>query len=64
MEFVLPVVFTGVLFPGFRERSGKEKVIYITLSAVAVILSVFAARAARDDHIGASLAGMISIFMR
>ncbi|MBQ2841385.1 MAG: hypothetical protein II996_02770 [Oscillospiraceae bacterium] len=64
MAFILPVVFTALLFWDFRASAGKEKVIYIVLSVSAVILALFAAMEARDDHIGASLAGMISIFMR
>ena len=64
MAFILPVIFTALLFRDLRGREGKEKAVYIVLAVAAVILSVFAASAARDDHIGASLAGMISIFMR
>ena len=38
--------------------------LWIALSCLALILSFFASRAADGDHIGASLSGMISVFMR
>lgn len=64
MGFVLPVIFAAVLFLDFRDRRGREKILYIVLALLAAAASVFAGYAAKSDHVGASLSGMISIFMR
>ena len=64
MAVLLPALFAALLFFDIGERDGRERVLYLALSAVAVILSVFAGIAASSDHVGASLSGMISIFMR
>lgn len=64
MSYILPAVFSAVLFFDFRTRVGREKIAYIALGAVAVLLAVFSGIAAESDHVGASLSGMISIFMR
>ena len=64
MAFLLPVIYIAVLFLDRRERSGREKIIYIILASVAVALGIPAGIGARLDHVGASLSGMISLFMR
>lgn len=64
MIFILPAVFAAVLLFDFRAREGREKTIYITLAFAAVALAFIAGSAAESDHVGASLSGMISIFMR
>ncbi len=64
MSYVLPAVFAAVLFFDFRARKGKEKALYIVLGAISLLLAVFSGIAAESDHVGASLSGMISIFMR
>ncbi len=64
MSYVLPTVFLAVLFLDFRTREGRERKAYIVLGAVALLLAVFSGIAAESDHVGASLSGMISIFMR
>lgn len=64
MIFILPLVFSAILFFDFRERGGREKKLWLALSFLAIALSFFASRAADGDHIGASLSGMISVFMR
>ncbi len=64
MIFILPAIFAAVVFLDFRSRQGREKTLYIALSVLAVTASVFAGYAAKNDHVGASLSGMISIFMR
>ena len=64
MSFVVPITFALILIFGAERGEGKEDAVYIFLSAVAVLLSVLAGFAAKDDHVGASLSGMISIFMR
>lgn len=64
MSFVIPVIFLAVLTFDFRNRQGREKVLYIALAVTAVLFGLFAGLAAKSDHVGASLSGMISIFMR
>ncbi len=64
MSYVLPVVFIAALFFDFRMRESKEKVMYIVLGVMSLLLAVFSGIAAESDHVGASLSGMISIFMR
>ncbi|MBQ8004106.1 MAG: hypothetical protein IJ299_03350 [Oscillospiraceae bacterium] len=64
MSYILPAVFALVLFLDFRGHEGKEKRVYIVLGALSLVLAVFSGIAAESDHMGASLSGMISIFMR
>lgn len=64
MIFVLPLLFSALLLFGLRDRIGRERKLYIALGILALALSFFASRAADGDHIGASLSGMISVFMR
>lgn len=64
MVFILPAIFAVVVFLDFRGRKGREKALYIALAVLAVTVSIFAGYAAKNDHVGASLSGMISIFMR
>lgn len=64
MVFILPAIFAVVVFLDLRGRQGCEKTLYIALSVIAVTAAVFAGYAAKNDHVGASLSGMISIFMR
>ena len=64
MSYVLPAAFLAALFFDFRTRDGKEKIIYIVLGIISLLLAVFSGIAAESDHVGASLSGMISIFMR
>lgn len=64
MIFILPLLFSAMLLFDFRGRVGCEKKLWLALSLLALILSIFASRAADGDHIGASLSGMISVFMR
>lgn len=64
MGIVIPAIFLALVFFDFRRREGREKVLYIALSAAALLFGLFAGLAAKSDHVGASLSGMISIFMR
>lgn len=64
MSYALPAAFLAALFIDFRAREGKEKRAYIALGAISLLLAVFSGIAAESDHVGASLSGMISIFMR
>ncbi len=65
MSFLIPAVFFSLLFFDIKGREkGKARNICISLSAIAALASVCAAFLANRDHIGASLSGMISIFMR
>lgn len=64
MLFLLLAVFAVILFFDFGAREGGERKIYIALIAVSVVLAFAAGIAAENDHVGASLSGMISIFMR
>jgi len=64
MTFILPILFTAILFFDFRGRCDGERVLYVLLSVIAIILAIFAGIMASSDHVGASLSGMISVFMR
>lgn len=64
MIFILSLIFSAVILFDSQGRSGRERKLWIALSCLALILSFFASRAADGDHIGASLSGMISVFMR
>lgn len=54
MSYVLPAVFLAALFFDFRMRKGKEKIAYIVLGSVSLLLAVFSGIAAESDHVGAS----------
>jgi len=54
----------ALLIRGAFIREGRERVMYVALSVAAVIFSFFAGSIVRSDHVGASLSGMVSIFMR
>lgn len=65
MSRFIPVIFCALLLFDIRGREkGKGRNMYIFLSVLTVIASFVAAYLAAEDHIGASLSGMISIFMR
>ncbi len=64
MAFILPVIYISVLLLDRRERCGREKIMYAILAAIAVALGIPAGIGAGLDHVGASLSGMISLFMR
>ena len=64
MSILLPAAFLIILYIGGKELRGKEKRLYISLSIVSVLLAFAAGTAAESDHVGASLSGVISIFMR
>ena len=64
MSIVLFFVSASILFLDSKGREKREKAMYIFLAAVSVILAFAAGLAAENDHVGASLSGMISIFMR
>ncbi|MBR5543205.1 MAG: hypothetical protein IKU65_03805 [Oscillospiraceae bacterium] len=59
--FVLCVIC--LLFCGQKEKGCEEK-LYRALVLIAALLSLTSAFAQKSEHIGASLSGMISIFMR
>ena len=64
MGFVLSAVFAAIMYFDFHGREGREQSLYLVLSALAIILSFIAGTLAARDHVGATLSGMISIFMR
>ena len=65
MSILIPIVYLILLLFDIRTFSeGREKRVYILISVIAVTAACFAAVFAKRDHIGASLSGMISIFMR
>lgn len=64
MSVILPIIFAVVLLSDRRGRTGMEKYIYIALAVIAVLLALPAGILANYDHVGASLSGVISIFMR
>ncbi|MBQ6846222.1 MAG: hypothetical protein IJO61_03740 [Oscillospiraceae bacterium] len=65
MSLLIPVVFCTILFfDGKGHDRGNGRKMYIFLSVLAACASLAAAFLAGKDHIGASLSGMISIFMR
>lgn len=62
---ILLVLFTAsIAFWEARSRSGREKKLYIVLSVLAAAAGYAAGVFAEADHVGASLSGMVSIFMR
>ena len=64
MGSFLAVIYALILAPGIVLREGREKVLYAVLFALSLVAAFAAGRAAQSDHIGASLSGMVSIFMR
>ena len=64
MGILLALIYVLLLAPGIFRREGKERVLYTVLFAISLITAFVAGAMARQDHIGASLSGMVSIFMR
>ncbi len=64
MAILLSAISLILLLPGIREREGREKKLYVALLCIAVAAGYAAGAFAVSDHVGASLSGMISIFMR
>ena len=64
MGMFLGFIYLLILLPAVSGKEGREKKLYIALSVLAVISAYFAGRFMLTDHVGASLSGMISIFMR
>lgn len=64
MAIALTFLYAVLLLPGIFSREGKERTVYIALSAIALIFAAIAGSILRSDHVGASLSGMVSIFMR
>ena len=64
MGVFLLLITLVLLFFGVRARCGKEKRLYVALFALAAALAFAAGVFAESDHVGASLSGMLSIFMR
>lgn len=64
MGIVLPLIYILVIMTDRRMRTGRERYIFLALAAVSVLLAVPAGIMANYDHVGASLSGIISIFMR
>lgn len=64
MGVLLSVIYALILTPPIFKKEGKEKKLYIVLSLFAIISAYFAGCFMLTDHVGASLSGMISIFMR
>lgn len=64
MGILLALIYAFFLLPGFFRREGRERVLYTVLFAVSLVAAFVAGAMARQDHIGASLSGMVSIFMR
>ena len=64
MAVGLVLIYAALLIPGTFRREGRERVVYIVLSSLALISAIVAGSILRTDHVGASLSGMVSIFMR
>ncbi len=64
MTVLLPLIYGAILFFGKGKREGLERWIYISLSCGAIFLAVISALNISPAPVGASLSGMISIFMR
>lgn len=64
MGIVFSLICIVLFFFGRRAREGKEKRVYEVLCFLGAMLWVFAFFKEQGDHVGASLSGMISIFMR
>ena len=64
MGVFLLMVYVPFLVSGVFRREGREKILYVVLFAISLVASFAAGILARQDHIGASLSGMVSIFMR
>ena len=64
MGIVFSIICIVLLVYGRRENNGREKTVYEVLCLLGAMLWVFAFFKERGDHVGASLSGIISIFMR
>ena len=64
MRVFILIIYIATLFLGFQSREGGERTLYLALSLIALVSAVLAGSFLGSDHIGASLSGMISIFMR
>ncbi len=64
MAVGLVLIYSALLIPGCLRREGRERTVYIVLSTLAALFAVAAGSILRTDHVGASLSGMVSIFMR
>lgn len=64
MGILLVLVTAVIAFFGAQSRRGREKKIYIAISVIAAAAGYAAGIFAEADHVGASLSGMVSIFMR
>lgn len=60
----LVLIYAALLIPGVFRREGRERAVYIVLTLLAAVFAVIAGSILRTDHVGASLSGMVSIFMR
>ena len=60
----LVLIYSALLIPGVFRREGRERTAYIVASVLAVLFAIAAGSILRTDHVGASLSGMVSIFMR
>lgn len=65
--FIIPLCYLLLLtFDWTSSRkhiSKKERVLYLFLATLALLSSFFAAYRAQSDHVGASLSGMLSLFI-
>ncbi len=64
MVIILPAIYIAVILLDRRGRDGREKMLYAILAVLAVVLGIPAGKGAGLDHVGASLSGMVSLFMR
>ena len=64
MGIVFSLICIALLVFGRRASGGREKTVYEALCLLGAMLWIFAFFKERGDHIGASLSGIISIFMR
>lgn len=65
--FIIPLCY--LLFLTFdwhasrKHISKKERILYLILALLAILSSLFAAYRAQSEHVGASLSGMLSLFI-
>lgn len=64
MGLLLVLIYILFLVRGFLKREGRERVLFGVLSLLSLALAYVAGEFVKGDHIGASLSGMVSIFMR
>ncbi len=64
MGVVFSLICVAMFIFGGRAREGEEKKTYKLLCLIGAVLWVIAFFKEQGDHVGASLSGMISIFMR